>query len=57
MEISIQCHVMLIRQSSDQILMRCYIKYFIESDKRFNFCQILTHNIIFNVLFLNNKAK
>ncbi len=27
MEISIQYHVMLIRQSSDQILMRCYIKY------------------------------
>ena len=26
MEISIQYHVMLIRQSSDQILMRCYIK-------------------------------
>ncbi len=26
MEISIQYHVMLIRQSNDQILMRCYIK-------------------------------
>ncbi len=25
MEISIQYHVMLIRQSNDQILMRCYI--------------------------------
>ncbi len=29
MEISIQYHVMLIRQSSDQILMRCYTKGFI----------------------------
>ena len=27
MEISIQYHVMLIRQSNDQILMRCYIIY------------------------------
>ncbi len=27
MEISIQYHVMLIRQSNDQILMRCYIKF------------------------------
>ncbi len=26
MEISIQYHVILIRQSNDQILMRCYIK-------------------------------
>ena len=26
MEISIQYHVMLIRQLNDQILMRCYIK-------------------------------
>ena len=25
MEISIQYHVMLLRQSNDQILMRCYI--------------------------------
>jgi hypothetical protein len=31
------------------------IEYFIESDKRFNFCQILTHNIIFNVFFLLTK--
>ena len=27
MEMSIQYHVMLIRQSNDQILMRCYIIY------------------------------
>ncbi len=29
MEISIQYHVMLIRQSSDQIVMRCYIMNFV----------------------------
>ncbi len=29
MEISIQYHVMLIHQSHDQILMRCYIIYYI----------------------------
>ncbi len=33
MEISIQYHVMLIRQSNDQILMRCYIMSSIPTEK------------------------
>ncbi len=33
MEISIQYHVMLIRQSNDQILMRCYIIHIVGSTR------------------------
>ncbi len=41
MEISIQYHVMLIRQSNDQILMRCYIIF-----------TILPHKVIYIIMYI-----